>query len=81
MQIYGLKPGDRIRIKKTFLDFDGNEQLAGSELQVLSHSVFPYEDGHTFTFTNGARFRLSGNVPDNERILSDVSNEYFDISL
>lgn len=41
-----LKPGERIRVKTTFLDFDGDEVAAGTVLTFRDRNYFPYDGGH-----------------------------------
>lgn len=79
MQIYGLKPGVWIRIKKTFRDIDGTEHAAGLILKLISSSCFPYDDGWTLTFDDGRVIRLSGNVPENSPIMDDKGDVYWEL--
>jgi hypothetical protein len=77
MRTQGLKAGDRIRILKTFQDFDGQEIVAGRELTLADYSVFFYYAGHTLRFTDGTVIRLSGDVPENEVIIEDRDDVYW----
>ncbi len=79
MDIWKLKPGVRVRIKTTFRDFDGQECAAGRELVVVSHDCFPYDDGHTLRFTDGTMIRLGGVDPDNEPVMRDQADVYWEI--
>lgn len=45
-----LVAGAKYRVLATFVDFDGGEVLAGSELTFVSQSYFPYDGGYTLTF-------------------------------
>jgi hypothetical protein len=78
MTVYDLEPGTRIRIKKTFRDFDGREHIAGPERRLVKHDVFPYEEGHTLTFDDGTVVRLSGNDPDNAIIMDNANDAYWE---
>jgi Domain of unknown function (DUF3601) len=48
-----LNEGQRIRVIKTFKDFDGTEIKEGSEWTFQRSSYFPYDGGHTFYFKEG----------------------------
>lgn len=76
--IWDLKPGVRVRVEEAFVDFDGRRVLPG-ERGVLAHDVFSYDDGHTFQFEGGEVVRLSGNLPENARVLYDAVATYWTI--
>lgn len=74
-----LKPGDRIRILRTFRDFDGVEFAAGREFVLQAHDVFFYYAGHTFRFADGTVLRLSGDWPENAAILQDRDDVHWKV--
>ena len=71
-----LHRGARIRVRKTFLSFDGDTIASGRELTFVRYTYFPYDDGYTFTFEE-AGFRLSGNRPGNDAVLENADGTYF----
>jgi hypothetical protein len=79
MEIWKLKPGSRVSIKTTFRDYDGQECRAGRELEVVSHDVFARENGHTLKFTDGSVIRLGGVDPDNDRVMHDFDDVYWEL--
>lgn len=78
MKFEEIQTGVRVRIKKPFLDFDGQE-VQPSVREVVSHSCFFYDDGHTLTFTDGSVIRLGGNVPENDWIMTEAVDDYWEI--
>ena len=45
-----LKPGQKIRIIKSFRDFDNTEITEGTILTFLAYDYFPYDGGYTLKF-------------------------------
>jgi hypothetical protein len=76
--VYDLEPGARIRIKRTFRDFDGAGHAAGRELRLVQHDVFPYQEGHTLKFDDGTVVRLSCDDPDNTLIMDNAGDTYWE---
>lgn len=54
MQLDELTSGQKIRVTKSFLDFDDQEIREGSEWTFLNYTYFPYDGGYTFYFKEGA---------------------------
>jgi hypothetical protein len=75
--VWDFFPGLAVRVVQTFRDFDGQEIATGQTLRLLSKSHFFYDDGHTLTF-DWKQIRLSGDVPEEEAIIANAGNAYFE---
>jgi hypothetical protein len=77
MTLSELAAGDRIRILREFRDFDGRRIAAGTDLVLVDRTYFPYDDGHTLRFDDGAVIRLSGDVPAERAVITNAGDTYF----
>jgi hypothetical protein len=75
MYLTHLTKGQRIRVVQRFETFDKDWIEAGLIYTFTGYSFFPYDDGYTFMFEEGA-FRLSGNFPENLDVLGNFDT-YF----
>jgi len=71
-----LKPGERIRVKTTFTDFDGDEVAAGTVLTFRDRNYFPYDGGHTWMFAERT-IRLA-EIANQEAIIGNEGGVYFE---
>jgi 8-oxo-dGTP diphosphatase len=71
-----LRPGERVLVRTAFRTFDGGEIAAGRTFTFVGYTLFPYDDGYTFSFEEGG-FRLSGLVAENEAVLVNEGERYF----
>ena len=71
-----LNPGERIRVKTTFTDFDGDEVAAGTVLTFRDRSYFPYDGGHTWMFEERT-IRLA-EIADQDAIIGNEGGVYFE---
>lgn len=69
-------PGDRIRVKTTFTDFDGNEVPAGTVLTFRDRNYFPYDGGHTWTFDE--RMIRLAEIANQDDIIDNKGGAYFE---
>ena len=78
MHVTALEPGDRIRIKREFCDYDKQKFEVGQELEFFGRNYFPYDAGHTLTFVQ-AVIRLSENCDEDLPIILNEGEEYFEV--
>jgi hypothetical protein len=78
MRISALDKGDRIRIKREFRDYDGQNFEAGRELDYFDRNYFPYDAGHILYFAQ-AVIRLSENGDEDLLIVENEGEEYFEV--
>jgi hypothetical protein len=78
VHVTALVPGDRIRIKRAFCDYDKQKFEVGQELEFLDRNYFPYDAGHTLTFAQ-AVIRLSENSDEELPIILNEGEEYFEV--
>lgn len=71
-----LKPGEKIRVKTTFTDFDGDEVAAGTVLTFRERSYFPYDGGHTWMFEERT-IRLA-EIAGQDAIIGNSGGVYFE---
>ncbi len=76
MQIWDLKPGVRVQIRRPFIDLDG-QCIEPGERVVAQHDHFAYDNGHTLVFADGTRLRLAGVEPGHDALLDDPSEVYW----
>ena len=53
MRLDELTQGSKVRIIKSFEDFDGQKIDVGSEWTFKEYTYFPYDGGYTFYFEEG----------------------------
>ena len=63
-----LLPGQKIRIIKSFKDFDNAEIMEGTILTFVDYEYFPYDGGYTFKFQE-CEIRLAEISPEDTIIL------------
>jgi hypothetical protein len=76
VRVWDLKPGVRVLFVQPFKDFDGQLVPVGART-VLSHDVFPYDDGHTLRFDDGLVVRLSSLDEGNEAVMRDDAGAWW----
>lgn len=78
VNVLALKPGTRVRVLRTFHDFDGRTIAAGTILELTSYDYFAHDGGHTLRFADGAVIRLLDGDPRSEPVLADRTGVYFE---
>lgn len=78
VNILSLQPGDRVRLRRTFRDFDGATHVEGTELVLGSRDYFPHDGGYTFRFADGTMIRLAENDPSSLPVLADRDGVFFE---
>lgn len=78
MNVLALRPGTRVRVRRTFRDFDGRVIAAGTVLELASYDYFAHDGGHTLRFVDGTVIRLLDGDPRSEPVLSDPGDAYFE---
>jgi hypothetical protein len=68
LRLSELRPGDRVRVLRSFVDFDGASWEAGEVHELVDTSYFPYDGGYAFRFA-ARTLRLAHVHPENDRIL------------
>lgn len=63
-----LTAGMRYRVLRTFVDFDGDDVAAGTELTFVAMSYFPYDGGYTLQFV-GRTVRVAEIDPVSCRVI------------
>lgn len=58
MQLDELHAGQKLRVIKSFLDFDSQKIKEGSEWTFENYTYFVYDGGYTFNFKEGVIQRL-----------------------
>jgi hypothetical protein len=76
LSVWNFRPGLVVRIGQTFVDFDGQEILAGEVLHFLDSSYFFYDGGHTLRFKEKT-IRLASLLPEQEPIIANTGNAWF----
>jgi len=77
LSVWDFVAGMIVRVARGFIDCDGHLVTAGDVLHFRTRSYFPYDDGHTLTFLERV-IRLSGNDPDEEAVIQNSRNSYFE---
>jgi len=78
MTAWDAEPGDTVRVLRMFRDVDGQLVMPGDRV-LAQHDHLPYDDGHTFRFTDGSVIRLTGNLPANEEVLQDRQDRFWTV--
>ena len=77
MSLVDLKEGQRIKVIRTFKDFDGDTIPVDSQWTFIKSTYFAYDGGYTFTFKEGG-IRLAEIDPDNQAVLNSFSS-FFEV--
>lgn len=75
MSLEELSKGQKIKVIKSFVDFDGQKMEEGSEWTFDRFSYFPYDGGYTFYFDEGV-MRMAEISPEDYYVFEHVS-EFF----
>ena len=79
MKIGDLKPGDRIRIKKDFVDKMSVPWSAGQMLTVRKIDYHPYDGDYVLAFDTGG-MSLSELWDDDLQVIDNRDNAFFEIA-
>lgn len=77
MHLSDLTSGMKVKVVKSFADFDGDRIDVGSVWTFQSYNYFVYDGGYTFEFREGT-IRLAEIDDDNDRVLNNFS-EFFQL--
>lgn len=77
MRLDDLVKGQKIRVIKSFQDFDGTKIEEGSEWTFDSYTYFAYDGGYTFTFNEGD-MRMAEISPDDYYVFEHME-EFFEM--
>ncbi len=78
MQLDELIKGQRIKVIKSFLDFDGQKIEVNSVWTYSEYSYFPYDGGYTFYFEEGVMRMAEISVGEDFYVFEHTS-EYFEL--
>ena len=76
-RISDLAEGQKIKVIKSFNDFDGKEIKVGSVWTFRSYTYFIYDGGYTVSFDEGV-MRLAEIDHETDYVLSNF-NEFFEV--
>jgi Domain of unknown function (DUF3601) len=76
MSLDELIKGQKIKVIKPFVDFDGQKIELGSEWTYDRYSYFPYDGGYTFYFNEGV-MRMAEISPEDYYVFEHTS-EFFE---
>ena len=75
MRLDELTQGSKVRVIKSFADFDGQKINVGSEWTFKEYTYFPYDGGYTFYFEEG-EMRMA-EISDADYYVFSHASEYF----
>ena len=76
MSLDELSKGQKVKVIKSFVDFDGTKINEGSEWTFDKYSYFPYDGGYTFYFNEGV-MHMAEISPDDYYVFEHAS-EFFE---
>ncbi len=79
MRLDELIRGQKVRVIKSFQDFDGEKIGEGSEWTFDNYTYFPYDGGYTFYFNEGV-MRMAEISPEDYYVFEHTS-EFFELIL
>ena len=78
MRLDELIRGSKVRVIKSFEDFDGQKIEVGSEWQFNEYTYFPYDGGYTFYFEEGV-MRMAEISAGEDYYVFEHTSEYFEV--
>jgi Domain of unknown function (DUF3601) len=78
MRLDELTQGSKIKVIKSFEDFDGQKIEIGSEWTFKKYTYFPYDGGYTFYFIEGV-MRMAEISSGEDFYVFEHTNEYFEL--
>jgi len=76
MRLNELTPGSKLRVIKSFADFDRQKIEVGSVWTFKEYTYFPYDGGYTFYFEEGV-IRMAEISSGEDYYVFEHTNEYF----